>query len=783
MKFKKRIKFTDRKGYEGIYPPSCEQALLYYYGYHKVLQAATGKISSSREAAILVAEDVQCWWRKTGIKTKTLLGILYMIKKLVKDYGALSRNKSREGENEKNQRDRFLDKLQNTLWVVDKDTEKYLRTSTNPKCIQDWNYLEKVRGKNRLATLGSVDYNDLKTKKRKRVREEQIKKKARSKQNTYLPANDTHLSNSSDEGTDKFDFQDPDIKINNNTKTPKQVKPKKDRIITPEFVAMTEKHSLSNRAAFEILAASTSNKEPNEKILSVRSVSRKRKLFVKEIAENVYHNEMHIPSDYYIIHWDGKKFKASTHCGKNQEKLAVILTTSNGNEIQLGIIPVQNGTAYEQHNKIIELIIEKDISLKKIIACVFDTTSVNTGEINGIVRRMQISVGHPILELACRHHIYELVCGAASEIILGKTKEGKDKKSTTAPYEPMFRNLCDSWKNMDKENLYIFEKKSVHRILLGHINMAKEFLTIWLQNEKTMRKDYKEMAILSLKYLGGDLPDKFSKFKLQAPSAYHHARWMSKVLYVLKIAMLKPPFVENIAKIRTLALFYSTYYAKAWLTSIFAAEAPLHDLEFIQTLEKVCSVEGTWPEGFQMIAKSAMDKLKLHTWYISERLVPLVLFSNLDDRIKEQVRRAIIKYKDEPQHEEQQRPEKDSFQDVRLTTLVGSDSYRLFELLKLNKDLLHIPVSKWNVSNGYEHAVNSIKMLPVVNDAAERALGMATKLDGPTMPKDEEHIQSLYKVVDASRKIQGSIATSTERVTKRNVTKFLKCKIFQDKKK
>ena len=191
---------------------------------------------------------------------------------------------------------------------------------------------------------------------------------------------------------------------------------------------MTEKHSLSNRAAFEILAASTSNKEPNEKILSVRSVSRKRKLFVKEIAENVYHNEMHIPSDYYIIHWDGKKFKASTHCGKNQEKLAVILTTSNGNEIQLGIIPVQNGTAYEQHNKIIELLIEKDISLKKIIACVFDTTSVNTGEINGIVRRMQISVGHPILELACRHHIYELVCGAASEIILGKTKEGKDKK-------------------------------------------------------------------------------------------------------------------------------------------------------------------------------------------------------------------------------------------------------------------------------------------------------------------------------------------------------------------
>ena len=111
--------------------------------------------------------------------------------------------------------------------------------------------------------------------------------------------------------------------------------------------------------------------------------------------------------------------------------------------------------------------------------------------------------------------------------------------------------------------------------------------------------------------------------------------------------------------------------------------------------------------------------------------------------------------------------------------LFGSDSYRLFDLLKLNMNLLNIPDSKWNAPNGYEHAVNRIKNLPVVNDAAERALGMATKLDGTRMPKDEEHLQARYKVVDASRKTQGSIATSTERVTKKNITKFLKSDIFQ----
>ena len=370
---------------------------------------------------MLVVKDVQRWWSKTGIKIKTEHGILYMIDRLVKDYINLEKNKKREGARDKINRDLFLDELQNTLWVVDKDTEESLRTSENPKCIQDWLYLEKVRGKNRLASLGTVDTQDLKKIKRKGVREEQKRKKASAKKTTYVQTNDTLLSTLSDEETDNYDPRDPDIKFNDNIKkTPKQNNLKKHQVITPEFAAITERHSISNRAAFEVLAASTSNIDPNNKVLSVNSVGRKRKLFVKEIAKTVHHNEMSTPSDYYIIHWDGKKFKALTHCGENQEKIAVILTSSNGNEIQLGIIPVVNGTAYEHHTKIIELLIEKDISFKKIVACIFDTTSVNTGEITGIVRRLHTSLGHPILELACRHHIYELVCGAASEVVIGK---------------------------------------------------------------------------------------------------------------------------------------------------------------------------------------------------------------------------------------------------------------------------------------------------------------------------------------------------------------------------
>ena len=115
---------------------------------------------------MLVVEDVQRWWSKTGIKIKSPHGILYMIDRLVKIYINLEKSKKREGKDKIN-REQFLDELETTLWVVDKDTEESLKTSKNPKCIQDWLYLEKVRGKNRLASLGSVDTQDLKKIKRK----------------------------------------------------------------------------------------------------------------------------------------------------------------------------------------------------------------------------------------------------------------------------------------------------------------------------------------------------------------------------------------------------------------------------------------------------------------------------------------------------------------------------------------------------------------------------------------------------------------------------------------
>ena len=49
-------------------------------------------------------------------------------------------------------------------------------------------------------------------------------------------------------------------------------------------------------------------------------------------------------------------------------------------------------------------------TVERLCNIVFDTTTVNSGQNKGIVVRLQTEFGKNLLQLACLHHVYELVC-------------------------------------------------------------------------------------------------------------------------------------------------------------------------------------------------------------------------------------------------------------------------------------------------------------------------------------------------------------------------------------
>ena len=81
-----------------------------------------------------------------------------------------------------------------------------------------------------------------------------------------------------------------------------------------------------------------------------------------------------------------------------------------------------------------KILMDYNIRISNIAALVFDTTSLNTGNKQGIVLRLETQFGRSFLQLGCRHHIYELVCGASCSVVYG---------SGTGPTEQLFKKLKD----------------------------------------------------------------------------------------------------------------------------------------------------------------------------------------------------------------------------------------------------------------------------------------------------------------------------------------------------
>ena len=72
------------------------------------------------------------------------------------------------------------------------------------------------------------------------------------------------------------------------------------------------------------------------------------------------------------------------------------------------------------------------------------------------------------------------------------------------------------------------------------------------------------------------------QFVMKAPDARHHARWMSKVMYSIKIAMLRKHLWKEIAKslmekMLDLASF-CLHYAKPWSRATLPFPAAVEDL-------------------------------------------------------------------------------------------------------------------------------------------------------------------------------------------------------------
>lgn len=530
-------------------------------------------------------------------------------------------------------------------------------------------------------------------------------------------------------------------------------------ILSERVVATLDRCKVSDRNSVFIITAicqslidmSLLDVDINSLIINRSSIRRHRQTLRESKSKEIKKHFQDLKLSSIVVHWDGKLLPNLLNT-ETVHRLPVIIT-SEDKEIMLGVPTSEDGTGIAQATIVYETLLDWGFDTSvKAICC--DTTPSNLGIRNGAAALLEKLLERDLLYLPCRHHIFEIVLRYVFEAVF---------PNTVGPNVPLFIQFQKQWEALNKLNYKtgLDDPKNKNVLTVEKIRSIKTFATEVLTT-KLPRDDYKELLELTLIFVGV-IPEKFS---FRKPGACHHARWMAKAIYLLKMYLFREQLSlkkdeEN--KLRQICVFVTTVYVKAWFTSSNSVKAPYHDLQFIKELNNFKAINSN-------LATVAINRFMNHLWYLSPELAIMAIFDEdvpLETKLKivakvhtknEEISIDAIPEDDQDYTSEKfsvKRVQSKSINDLLYNDIdffVTAESIKFFERFELQTEFLLINPSQWTDNESYRTALQFVKKLTVVNDCAERGVKLVQDFC-KHYTKDEKQMQYVLQLVKDHRQM------------------------------
>ena len=194
---------------------------------------------------------------------------------------------------------------------------------------------------------------------------------------------------------------------------------------------------------------------------------------------------------------------------------------------------------------------------------VFDTTADNTGHLTAACIKIQEKLNRPLLWSGCCHHIGELV--------IHHVFTDLKIEASKSPDISLFTRLRDNWELIPRKcppNHLSMEGLTEEAQALV-TRLKTELLSLQAVKKDFVRDDYDELLSLSVAFVSEEV----TEVSFRSPGALHKARWMSKIIYALKIVLLEPEIADlpkgtitsntQVPKLRYEQFFFSKLKQKA----------------------------------------------------------------------------------------------------------------------------------------------------------------------------------------------------------------------------
>lgn len=513
-------------------------------------------------------------------------------------------------------------------------------------------------------------------------------------------------------------------------------------IVTTKLSMILDRCKVTDRNAVMILSATIEALElnPIDYIISRSALRSRRQEFREKYTEEM-HKRLSIPDEEpLVVHWDGKLLPQLLN-NENCERLA-ILVSYDGKEQLLGVPNIENSTGESQGIAVFESLEYWCLS-NKVKAMCFDTTASNTGRMKGACVILEKMVERDLLYLACRHHIYEVILKAVFDCKMG---------STTAPHPDIFKKFQSAWSEVDLQKFQSgVEDERIQEFLTPEIIEEMSVFLKKCYTEDQPRADYKELLKLALVFIGkqNEVDITFKK-----PGAFHHARWMAKAIYCLKIYLFRGQLKmtqDQIQYIGDICVFLLRVYLKAWFNAPKAYLAPSQDLSLLGTLLEYNQID-------KSISEAALKKLCNHLWYLNPENVAMGFFDpTLSLTEKSAMALKVLRSIDDMENSKTVNPSillKDipSYVQGGLVEFVNSHTMDFFKRFGIDSAFLEKNPEQWVDDIQYQKGVNIVQKLKVVNDTAERGVKVMQDFNN-LLTYNEEQKQYVLQVVSECRKL------------------------------
>ena len=634
--------------------------------------------------------------------------------------------------------DRFVNEvLDMPFKILGRGYEDVLKSSGIKDWKEDLQHLHNQMERDQIGTCLSEDFKQ--RKKDNREAKEKMGLKANKTVPVTVDVDAIEEVDDHDEEADLNDRMDKDFVFRGKKKINKKVD------IMGPITPTADRLGLSVRQRCVIAAsvANTLGVDINNTNISKSSAHERTKQERLKIASSVKEEYQLQKPKIMVGHWDGKIFRVKGNKVSNRVCVYVTGVDAENTRKLLGVPETVDGTGKAESDVVTHLLEEWGIKAE-IVGMVFDTTSSNTGADNGACKFLEDWVESPVLWLGCRHHVKELHLKRVVQDITGQT---------TDPGVKMFRRLKSEWHSLeiDYANLSKFDFTSVPDWMQEEGMAVLDWAKKELAKKTWPRADYGELIKLTIICLGGEVEG----FKFMLPGPDHHARFMSKCLYLLKIKLLFNSFKvseEEKAQVDEICTFILIFYVKAWFQSPLPTAAARNDLSFMYNMMRYRQVAAK-PTTIMAVMQSCYR----HLWYLVPQTVVFALAdADLPDRQKEAMARKLHSF---------ERTKIDGgkpvfpFVDLSggeipcMSSFVTSDSWLVFDFLGLTEvqDWLTIPAVHWENFSQFKKVKEFAQNISVCNDIAERGIALISSYINKA--ESEEQRQALLQVVEQHREL------------------------------